>query len=74
MTTLKAIKVMSVWLLACFCGAFAVETEAAPGLTITIGQPFTIAKSEQYRTWGYWNHPTLQKCANGDLRAIFGNI
>src|SRR5438445_12970619 len=51
--------------------AFAVEALGAAGLKITVGQPFTIAKSEQHLTWGFWNHPILQKCANGDLLLSF---
>src|SRR5438552_17711869 len=52
----------SLWLLACV-----LEAQGVSGLKITVGRPFTIAKSEKHLTWGYWNHPDLQKCANGDL-------
>lgn len=49
----------------------ALPGQAGPGLKIGVGKPFTIAKSEEHLTWGYWNHPTLQKCANGDLLLAF---
>jgi subtilisin family serine protease len=41
------------------------------GLKVTVEQPFTIAKSAQYRGWGYWCFPVLQKCPNGDLLLSF---
>ena len=61
----------SLWLLAWICVLFPFETIRAAVLKISVGQPFTIAKSEQHLTWGYWNHPILQKCANGDLLLSF---
>src|SRR5437763_15065610 len=58
-------------LIACVCGVIAIDAQGGTGLKISLGQPFTIAKSEQHLTWGYWNHPILQKCANGDLLLAF---
>lgn len=63
----EACHTISVWVFTLACGALAVEAQGGSGLTITVGQPFTIAKSEHYLTWGYWNHPVLQRCANGEL-------
>jgi hypothetical protein len=37
-----------------------------------MGEPFTIAKSEQYLEFGYWNFPDLRKCPNGELLLDFG--
>jgi hypothetical protein len=64
-------KVAPLWLIAGICVAFPFETQGGTGLKIAVGQPFTIAKSEQHLTWGYWNHPILQMCANGDLLLAF---
>jgi len=64
-------QVLLLWLIAAFGVAFPLETRGGASLKITVGQPFTIAKSEQHVTWGYWNHPILQKCANEDLLLAF---
>ena len=48
-----------------------VTAQTGGELKIAVGQPFTIAKSEQHRSWGYWCFPVLQKCANGDLLLSF---
>jgi hypothetical protein len=67
----KAIQSLSFSLLAGFCFVLVAGAEDSSGLKITVGKPFTIAKSEQHLTWGYWNHPVLQQCSNGDLLLAF---
>src|SRR5436190_1577269 len=67
----RIIQILSLCLFAGSLGGVAVEAQGAGELKISVGQPFTIAKSEQHLTWGYWNHPVLQKCANGDLLLAF---
>jgi hypothetical protein len=62
----KPIQPLSFCLFASFCIALS-GRPAEPGLKISVGKPFTITKGEQHLTWGYWNHPVVQKCANGDL-------
>ena len=59
--------VLAARILAFFCCAVVTAAHGGPGLGITVGQPFTIAKSENYLSWGYWCFPVLQQCANGDL-------
>jgi len=68
---IQSMQVAVLWLFAGLCVGFPIEIKAGTGLKITVGQAFTIAKSEQHLTWGYWNHPILQKCANGDLLLAF---
>src|ERR1039458_2777873 len=64
-------KVLAARILAFFCCAIVTAAHGAPGLGITVGQPFTIAKSETHLTWGYWCFPVLQQCADGDLLLSF---
>jgi len=67
----KAISIVAFLLFIGFCFVPVADGETSPGLKITVGKPFTIAKSEQHLTWGYWNHPVLQQCSNGDLLLAF---
>jgi hypothetical protein len=52
-------------------GDSAAGTQDGGTLTITVGEPFTIVKSEQYVTWGFWCFPCLRKCGNGSLLLSF---
>jgi hypothetical protein len=63
--------VLAARILAFFCCAIVAAAHGAPGLGITVGQPFTIAKSETHLTWGFWCFPVLQQCADGDLLLSF---
>ena len=67
-----------VTLLAFAVGAFALScwpaatgAQGGDALKITVGKPFTIAKTEKHLTWGFWNFPYMRKCADGSLLLCF---